>query len=494
MKHNKKSSPTLNVKLLKYFSIFSIGLLVLLWFFQIVLLDDFYRIIRTRQVNKAGETLEEVVDEHSYADIRLRNVDIRLDENISCIIFNLDGNDYVIGNERNAQAVLGNNFGRIITELVKAKGEAKHKTLYITRSDERNIFGGFDTTISETSSEHARAIAYLTTTQDPLENNILIVTIGEIVPVDSTVTTLRTQLLIVTVIMAVISIILSLIASRRIAAPIADINERAKIMATGNYDIVFDGKGYYEIEELSDTLNETAIQLKQADEITKELIANVSHDLRTPLTMISGYGEIIRDLPGENTPENVQVIIDEANRLTSLVNNLLDISKLQAGNVTLNCMEINANELLLKVANTYQKMMESNGYTFELNLPSKEYYIYADSMRIEQCLYNLINNAITHIGDDKKVIVNCFKEGNDLVIQIIDHGEGIPEENLDRIWDRYFRGDDKHHLRAEKGSGLGLSIVKTILEMHNVQYGVESKVNEGSCFWFKLPISSEEQE
>ena len=243
-------------------------------------------------------------------------------------------------------------------------------------------------------------------------------------------------------------------------------------MATGDLDVTFDGKGYREIEQLSDSLNETVTQLKKADQMKKDLIANVSHDLRTPLTMISGYGELIRDIPGENNRENIQVIIDEAERLTSLVNNMLDISKLQSGNIELAPTSINVMDMLVSVQNAYSKFMETNGYKLVLSAEDKDYYIKADKLRLDQVFHNLINNAITHIGDDKTVILKAAVNNGRIRFDIIDHGEGIPKEELPLIWQRYYKVD-KTHVRPETGSGLGLSIVKTIFCVMHIQYGLD---------------------
>ena len=154
---------------------------------------------------------------------------------------------------------------------------------------------------------------------------------ARLTPVDATVNTLRIELMIISIIMIIMALVLAYLVSKAIAAPIIKVNNAAKELAKGNYDVVFDGRDYKEINELSDTLNYTSKELAKTEKYQQELIANVSHDLRTPLTMITAYSEVMRDLPGENTPENVQVVIEEAERLTNLVNDLLDISKLQQG-------------------------------------------------------------------------------------------------------------------------------------------------------------------
>ena len=135
--------------------------------------------------------------------------------------------------------------------------------------------------------------------------------------------------------MILLSFGLALFISSRLSKPLEQMNESAKQLGEGKYDIRFPEQGAREVAELAATLNYAAAELSKVEDLRRELIANVSHDLRTPLTMISGYAEVMRDIPGENTPENVQIVIDEANRLTGIVNDLLDLSKLQAGALTL---------------------------------------------------------------------------------------------------------------------------------------------------------------
>ena len=260
------------------------------------------------------------------------------------------------------------------------------------------------------------------------------------------------------------------------------------MLAEGNYDVRFGVGGYREIAELSDTLSVAAEELSKTGALQRELIANISHDLRTPLTMIGGYAEMMRDIPGENTPENMQIIIDETKRLTSLVNDLLDISKLQSGTQTLSLSDFNLTETIREVIGRFSKLTEQDGWTIDFTA-SEEVIVNADRTRILQVVYNFINNAITHSGGDKLVEVRQIvseRDGKKVVrIEVTDHGEGIPEENLKYIWDRYYKVD-KTHRRAVTGSGLGLSIVKSILEMHHARYGVESEVGKGSTFWFEL--------
>jgi signal transduction histidine kinase len=261
-------------------------------------------------------------------------------------------------------------------------------------------------------------------------------------------------------------------------------NESAKKLALGNYDADFSGNGYREINELADTLNYASRELAKTDRLQKELISNISHDLRTPLTMIKGYSEMMRDIPDENTPENVQIIIDETSRLSDLVNDMLDLSKIQAGTRKPDRQIFSLTATVRDTMQRYERLMMQENYKIEF-VAREEAEVCADRGMILQVIYNLINNAINYTGEDKRVSVRQERVGDRVRISVTDTGTGIAKEEIPMIWDRYYKVD-KVHKRAKIGTGLGLSIVKGILESHGAAYGVESKVGEGSNFWFEL--------
>lgn len=311
---------------------------------------------------------------------------------------------------------------------------------------------------------------------------------SEITPVDSTVETLKIQLLCVTAVMLLLGGALALVIARKIAGPLTAINESAKELARGDYSIRFAEEGTREVSELAHTLNYAAEELSKVEGLRRELLANVSHDLRTPLTMIRGYSEVMRDLPGENTPENVQTIIDETERLTELVNDLLDLSRLEAGVVALDKTTFNLTESIRAILKRYDKLAD---YSFPFYADG-DVTVTADELKISQVVYNLVNNAITYAGEDKVISLRQTVEGGKVRVSVSDTGEGIPADKLRDIWERYYKVD-KEHKRAQVGTGLGLSIVKNILDMHGGAYGVESTLGQGSTFWFELPLAQSEE-
>lgn len=303
-------------------------------------------------------------------------------------------------------------------------------------------------------------------------------------PVDATVRTLKVELIVISVYMVFLALIIALVISRHISKSIICVSDSAKELAKGNFDVEFTGKDYKEIALLSDTLNYTAAELEKTEKLRRELIANVSHDLRTPLTMISAYAQAMQDLPGENTPENIQVVIDEAERLTNLVNSMLDLSKLQAGVLEKNESCFDITNLINSVLARYNKLVEQNGYRIEFEYDAS-IWVLGDEYKLCQVLYNLINNAVNYAGIDKTIIVRQIRKDSIVRIEVEDHGDGIENENIPYVWDRYYKVD-KTHKRAVMGTGLGLSIVKNILELHSASFGVESEPGKGSVFWFEL--------
>ena len=279
--------------------------------------------------------------------------------------------------------------------------------------------------------------------------------------------------------------------SERVTRPVAAMNNEAKKLAVGNYDVNFEGGDFCETAELGATLNYAANELSKLDTMQKELISNISHDLRTPLTMISGYSEVMRDIPGEMTGENMQIIIDETKRLSTLVNDLLDLSRLTGGQRRLNRAVFSLTECVRSTIGRYSHLVERDGYTITFDADC-DVLCEADEILILQVIYNLISNAINYTGEDKRIHVSQLVQNGICRISVTDTGEGIPEDKLPHIWDRYYRTGD-FHKRAVSGTGLGLSIVKNALILHHASFGVSSTIGVGSTFWFELPLLSENE-
>ena len=279
--------------------------------------------------------------------------------------------------------------------------------------------------------------------------------------------------------------------ARSISEPIIETNEAARELSRSRYARPPHSGGYREIAELNDTLVRAAEDLGKVEDLQRELIANISHDLRTPLTMIVGYAEAMRDIPEEVTPENMQIIIDETNRLNSMVNEVLDFSRLRTGNLELEEKPFNLTEQIREIVGRVSKMTAVDGYTVLFD-PAEDRQVTGDSGRIGQVLYNLLGNALTYTGEDRTVRITQRDVGTRVRVEISDSGEGIPADELPYICDRYYRSRENHR-RSVIGSGLGLNICRGILENHHAPYGAETPPEGGTVFWFSLPEDQQEK-
>ncbi|MBR5754562.1 MAG: HAMP domain-containing histidine kinase, partial [Erysipelotrichaceae bacterium] len=287
-------------------------------------------------------------------------------------------------------------------------------------------------------------------------------------------------------IVVVMSVLLALLISRFILRPIKQINDESMNLSKGEYDGSSIRTSSEEFDQLNDTLMNANEDILKADKARKELLGNVSHDLRTPLTMIVGYGEMIRDLPEENTEDNINIIIDEAKRLSTLVDDLIDISKIEGSGIKMDVKEVKLNDLLKSVYPQYEKYCKAQKIDFRLENLSDDVTVKLDEKRIRQVLYNFINNALNYNNKKKQKITLGAEELEDAYrVYVLDNGEGIEEKDLENVWDRYYKVD-KEHKRHHIGSGIGLSLSREILKALGFRYGVESEVNEYSKFYFDI--------
>ena len=287
--------------------------------------------------------------------------------------------------------------------------------------------------------------------------------------------------------MLIIAILISSLISKILTDPIVKISDSANKLAKGNFDVTFQtNSNIKEIKNLSETLERAKNELSKTDSLRKDLMANVGHDLKTPLTMIKAYAEMTRDINQnkEKRQENMNIIIEETDRLTLLVNDILNLSKLQSETYELKLEKFDINELIKAIIKRYKVLIKDEKYNF-IYEGTGQVFVEADKTRIEQVIYNLINNAVNYTGNDKKVYINLKEEKKFVRVEVIDTGNGINDEDIKNIWNKYYHNELKHK-RNTYGTGLGLSIVKTILESHGYKYGVNSSKGNGTMFYFEI--------
>lgn len=456
-----KTRSNLRYKIWIYLIVFSLSITILLWLFQVIFLDGYYKWYKTKELVSTVNTIVQNYNEENYEQSL---DDISHDRGVCIELVNNSKLVYT-SNQFNKGCMATNDDNNYKNEFIKSDNISARYTLKNTRFNNKSL---------------VLAVK--------LNNKASLFVSASLEPLDATVKILQSQLFYITLIVIVLSLIVSYFISRIISNPIIKMKNKAKELANGNYNITFEKSDIEELNELSKTLNFACSELEKTEDLRRELMANVSHDLKTPLTMIKAYAELIRDVTHndkEKMNKNLNTIIEETDRLNILVNDILELSKMKSNIAPLELEEFDLNELIKTIISRYEIYIEKENYDIEYK-EKPNTIIKADKKRIEQVIYNLINNAINYTGEDKKVIINIKEDKQNIRVEIKDTGKGISKKDLEYIWDKYYKVD-KTHSRVQVGSGIGLSIVKNILISHNFEYGVETKINKGTTFYFIIP-------
>ncbi len=472
-----------------YFILFATSIMIVLWVAQVFFLNHFYSSMKTAQTYDVANTIE--------ASFRSSNNDNFLD-NVSNISESYDMYIFIVSYDGTTSYFTPHSEGYISShgftepdedEDEEIRGIISQYSGQIQKLNDKMINSNCSADMIFRSGQNSQQVlAYGDVLHSRSKSDVVLYIFSPLWPVSSTVKILTKQLLIVTIMSFFLACILSCYLSLRITRPIRKMERSAKRLASGEYGIVFKGGHYSELINLADTLTSASIALEKSDLVQRDLIANVSHDLRTPLTLIKSYAEMIKDISGDNPQkreEHLQVIIKETDRLNTLVEDMLSMSRMQSGKISLEKSDFNLSESISDLISTY-KVMEDEGYTFNINC-ADNIIVNADEEKIKQVVSNLVSNAIKFCGEKKTIDISLLKRGHKVRFTVNDHGIGIAPEDLDHIWDRYYRASS-NTVRVSEGTGLGLAICKEILTLHKAEFGVDSTLGQGSKFWFELNL------
>ncbi len=463
-------------------AIFGVAALVIaaMWIFQVFLLQGIYLAGKKSQFiadtnTMVGALLEQdtVTSIHVIEDLAVKNsyyLEISDDSGAQLIGFNAMGESSVLKNNSLVRSQV------VYTLLV---GQERDNILFFE-----------DTQSSTTQGYYICGVRTTIAGQDRL-----VLTETALAPVGEAVDAIRNQLIWVSIVLLLLATAMALYISRSITKPVKQLSQATREIAKGNLMVQVPVQGKDELSVLAQDFNIMSKEISKATALQRELVANVSHDIRTPLTMIKGYAETIKDLTGDNPEKRNQqldIIIDESNRLNVLVNDILDLSKLQAGQQKMNFAQFDLAQKLRDIVGRYSLLESEENYQFTLSVPD-HYFMVGDEVKMEQVIYNILNNAVNHTGADKKIFITLNTDELPGRVLIRDTGKGIAPEDLPLIWDRYYKPYKKDD-RKGMGTGLGLSIVKAILEAHHFAYGVDSKLGEGSTFWFETAPRGKKRE
>lgn len=301
------------------------------------------------------------------------------------------------------------------------------------------------------------------------------------------ISAVQSQMVYISIFLLVIATLSAALVANTVTSPLKKITKAARQIADGGTNVTVDVRSNDEVGDLGESFNYMSREIAKVNTLQRELVANISHDIRTPLTMIKGYAEMIKDITGDDKEmreQQLDIIVDETNRLSTLVSDVMDLSLMQAGQSPLKLGIFNITQKARDILSRFQLLEQTKGFEFHLEADG-EHLVNADEVRIEQVLYNLINNAVNHIGEQKRIIVRVREWEGAVRVEVEDTGTGIAQEDLPLIWDRYYKPYKKGE-KVAMGTGLGLSIVKAILTNHQSRFGVVSTLGVGSTFWFTL--------
>lgn len=463
MKSKKINKNSISVKIWKYFIAFSIGILTFLWFFQVIFLGRYYEWSKTRNLKKLVNEIKEQIEKENYQEVLDQ---ITFEEGICIEVTDQTGKPLYSTDSIKKECLRGGHPAMYKKDFIESNVSSKTYQMLNPMFQNKTLIYGIKI------DEHR--FLFMNTS---------------LVPIDSTVSILQSQLLYVSIIVILLSFVIAYFISKKISNPIEKMTASAKKLAEGNYDVAFPRvEGIDEINELSSTLNFARDELSKIDELRRDLLANVSHDLKTPLTMIRAYAEMVRDLTyrdPEKREKNLNTIIEEVDRLNLLVDDILSLSVLENKMWEIKYETFDLVKLIQSILERYQIFTATETYQFSFEYPKEPVMIEADRAKIEQVLYNLVNNALNYTGKDNRIYIEILEKKNVYRIQVRDTGKGIHPKDLPHIWEKYYKSDKKHKRNAI-GTGLGLSIVKNILKLHHYPYGVESKKDKGTTFFFEI--------
>lgn len=450
-------------------------ILIIMWLLGVVFLQDFYEYTKELDVKKVQVDIVKTLSKGDITENYEKLLEISRENDLFVEVFDNEGKIivspymYFMQNDSRIRMSFGNMMSSIVaTNAVKEMIETgeSSKVLKIKPKEEQQ-------------KEQDNAIMLINKFKAG-DMNYYVATRSSLVPIQSTADILGRLFVVIMLVVLVVSLVLAFAFASTITKPIRKLSVAARQVAAGNYDVNLQVENADELGVLTNDFNEMTKELGKVDSIRKDLIANVSHELRTPLTMIKGYAETIRDLSGdipEKREKQLGIIIDETDRLSGLITNMLDLSRLQADKLDFAFEEFNLTKMLKKLMERYD-IYTQQGFVFNMNL-AEDVMVTGDYARLEQVVCNLVDNAINHSIDTQTVDIVLTENG---VFNVRNFGDVIEPEDIRHIWDRYYK-IDKSGRRRIAGTGIGLSIVKEILTRHNFKYGVTSDKTNGTNFW-----------
>ncbi len=286
----------------------------------------------------------------------------------------------------------------------------------------------------------------------------------------------------------IVAFVASYYSASRIINPFVEMNHTVQCYSKGDFSQRIPITGRDEASQLGRSFNEMAEQLKDLENTRRSFVANVSHELRSPLTSMKGFLEAMMDgtIPPEEHEHYISLVLSETKRMNAMVNDLLDLARIESGIITVNYELFDINELIRRILITFETRISEKNLELDIRFAQEQCFVYADSNQISQVLRNLIDNAIKYSPDGRSLMISTYALRKEVYITIKDTGIGIPAEDVPHVFDRFYKVEKAHTPSPQVGSGLGLAIVKKIIEAHDQSITVKSARGRGTQFTFTL--------
>lgn len=447
-----------------------IFILILVWVFQVLLLNKFYIVERKNTMIDESKIINELyleaLEKGKFTSIARTLNYLRSNNQIHSFFVIVDTNGKVVYPSDFDSRTGKERFGDIHLSILDNDGKEISYIVYTNENKKSPIKKALVVSTPVFNSE-----------KEYIARSVLI---SNLLPIRETSNILKKQLSIITFISVIIGSLLALFLAKEFTNPIIKITEATKKIAKGKFETRVDVKSKDEIGVLGKDVNDMAQQLGNIEELRKDFISNVSHELKTPIGIIRAYAELIRDINDEETKaDNVSIIVDESIRLNEMVEDILTLSKMESGYDKLNIENINLSTLIEDVLKRLEMLIEKKSINILLDYEDDQ-EIMCDYNKMFQVFYNIINNSINHSDENSEIIIKTSNnEDKNIVIEIKDQGIGIPKSEIKHIWDRFYKVE-KSRKRNESGTGLGMAIVKNILDLHGFNVEVESIVGVGT--------------
>ena len=363
------------------------------------------------------------------------------------------------------------------------------ETSYARIADEAGTLG--DTTRRYFDGTPFPVLTAYCSVSDALPSDLLLIH-GDLTPIRRAMGSILLWTLLVSVLALIGTGVVSYYSAYRVIHPFVDMNHAVQCYSRGDFSTRIRVEGRDEAAQLGKSLNEMAEQLRGLEDTRRSFVANVSHELRSPLTSMKGFLEAMQDgtIPPENYPEYLGIVLNETRRMVTLVNDLLDLARIESGTIQLSYEVFDINELIRRTLLTFEARLNENEMEMDVRFAQEQCMVFADPTQIGQVLRNLIDNAIKYSPKGRTLCVSTYSMRKTVYVTVRDNGIGIPQEDVPHVFDRFYKVEKAHTPTPQMGSGLGLSIVKRIIESHGQSITVRSARDRGTQFTFTLERAS----